>query len=82
MKTDFVCGNPVKCSKENNKACLANSSSSIGAHIFSVLVRASAYLIDAREDGHESTKHCCTDAGNVDKWALKEAERNHIVISV
>lgn len=36
-----------------------------------VLVRASAYLIDSREDGHESTQHSGTDAGNVDKWTLE-----------
>lgn len=45
--------------------------------MWSVLVRASAYLIDSREDGHESTQHCGTDTGDVDKWTLEVTGGNH-----
>lgn len=38
------------------------------------MVRALAYLIDSREDGHESTQHGGADAGDVDKWTLQVTE--------
>lgn len=51
----------------------------------SVLVSASAYLIDAREDGHESTQHCSTDTGNVDKrtlrWWEEDTYEQHVMLS-
>lgn len=39
------------------------------------LVRASAYLVDTGEDGHESAEDGCTDAGNVDKRTLKDTDK-------
>lgn len=42
-----------------------------------VLVRASAYLIDSGEDGHESTQHCGTDTGYVNKWTLEVTGGNY-----
>lgn len=43
----------------------------------SALARASAYLIDSREDGHESAQHRSTDAGDVNKRALEGTERKN-----
>ena len=36
------------------------------------LLSASAYLIDPREDGHESAQDCGTDTGDVHKRTLEE----------
>lgn len=48
----------------------SSSSRSREVHVSWTVVRASAYLIDTREDGHEAAEYGRTDAGNVDKGTL------------